>query len=154
MNYRRVRSKGGTYFFTVNLQNRSQQLLIEHINLFGVCMRKVRVRHPFQTLAIVVLPDHLHCIWQLPDGDDDFSTRWSLIKASFSRELHGSANHKGERSIWQKRFWEHLIRDEGDLHNHIDYIHNNPVKHGYVETPSEWSYSSWGRYYRDEMDKI
>ena len=136
MRYRRAYHAGATYFFTVNLADRSLRLLVDHIDALRDAVRHVRRDHPFNIIAWVVLPDHLHAIWQLPDGDADFSTRWALIKANFSRRvptgerIRDSRRQKGERGIWQRRFWEHLIRDDRDLQIHVDYIHFNPVKHG------------------------
>jgi putative transposase len=104
--------------------------------------------------AIVILPDHLHCIWTLSEGDDDFSTRWRQIKAAFSRQLPKTERHsqsrlnKGERGIWQRRFWEHAIRGDADYQRHVDYIHYNPVKHGYVTRVVDWPYSSFHRFVR------
>ncbi len=116
--------------------------------------QRVKDRHPFRIDAIVILPDHLHAIWTLPPGDRDFSTRWGVIKSGFSRELPAvegtrqSRQRKGERGIWQRRFWEHLIRDEQDLARHADYVHFNPVKHGYVTRAAQWPHSSIHRYIR------
>lgn len=148
--YRRNRVRGGTYFFTVTLANRQSSLLTEHIHLLGEAMREVRTRHPFETLAIVVLPEHLHAIWRLPEGDADYSMRWRLIKALFTRKLISKGvwlpvRTKGERRVWARRFWEHTILDDSDLQHHVDYIHFNPVKHGWVERPEEWCHSSCGR---------
>jgi putative transposase len=110
--------------------------------------------HPFKIEAIVILPDHLHCLWTLPAGDADFSTRWRLIKSYFSH--HCATTYQGrvsvsrqrqqEKAVWQRRFWEHQIRDETDFIRHVEYIHYNPVKHGLVKAPIEWEYSSF-RYY-------
>ncbi len=117
-------------------------------------MRTVQARHPFDTLAIVVLPEHLHAISMLPNDDANFAMRWALIKARFSRKLpkheaiSASRRTKGERGIWRRRYWEHLIRDEQDLAKHVDYIHFNPVKHGHVERAVQWPYSSIHRYVR------
>ena len=153
--YRRAFIPGGTYFFTVAVANRRSSLLTDHVDLLRSCFRTVHRRHPFTIDAIVVLPDHLHCIWTLPEGDADFSTRWSRIKADFSRSinpgepLRQSRIKRGERGVWQRRFWEHLIRDERDLRHHIDYIHFNPVKHGHVERVIEWPHSSLHRHIRD-----
>ncbi|MEO8171406.1 MAG: transposase [Oxalobacteraceae bacterium] len=141
------------YFFTVNLaERRGNGLLIRHIDALRAAFRVTMQAHPFVIEAAVVLPDHLHCLWRLPLGDDDFPLRWRLIKATFSRALpHGecvsaSRMRKGERGIWQRRYWEHVIRDERDLHQHLDYIHFNPVKHGYVQRASDWPHSSFHRY--------
>jgi putative transposase len=114
-------------------------------------MRKVKRSHPFEITATVVLPDHLHAIWTLPDGDRDYPVRWSLIKAGFSRALdkteciNASRQHKRERGIWQRRYWEHLIRDDNDFAAHMDYIHINPVKHGLVTRVRDWPYSTFHR---------
>jgi putative transposase len=138
MQYRRSNTAGGTYFFTVNLQNRQQSLLTNNIDLLRTAIDKVKIAHPFHIDAMVVLPDHLHAIWTLPQGDNDYSKRWQLIKAGFSRGIKNdeyisaSRKLKGERGIWQRRYWEHLIRDDADYENHVNYIHFNPVKHGYV----------------------
>jgi putative transposase len=132
----------------VNLADRKSALLTEQIDVLRNVMRKIRLFHPFEILAMVVLPDHLHAIWELPQGDADFPLRWSLIKAAFSRAMpkteliHQSRKLKRERGIWQRRYWEHQIRDDQDLQQHVDYIHFNPVKHGYVEKASDWPYSS------------
>ena len=148
MRYRRSYVPGATYFFTVNLLERDKTLLTDHIDLLKQSMCQVKENHPYRIDAMVVLPDHLHAIWTLPEQDADFSGRWRLIKSALSRELpkgeriRASRQHKGERGIWQRRFWEHLIRDENDFVRHVDYIHINPVKHGYVDNPVEWPYSS------------
>lgn len=152
MRYRRAWVPGGTFFFTANLQDRRHDLLVRHVNVLRKAFQTVYARHPFRIEAIVVLPDHLHAIWTLPEDDTDFATRWGLIKASFSRaipageKISGSRISKGERGIWQRRFWEHGIRDDEDLRRHVDYIHWNPVKHGYVEQAKDWPYSSFHRF--------
>ncbi|RDD80085.1 REP-associated tyrosine transposase [Dyella tabacisoli] len=157
MRYRRTLVAGGTYFFTVNLQDRSRDLLIQRIDTLRNAVRLVKRRHPFHIVAWVVLPDHIHAIWTLPSGDADYSTRWSLIKANFSRAVAhnepvcASRQLKGERGIWQRRFWEHQIRDENDLARHVDYVHINPVKHGYTERAGDWPFSSIHRYIRDGL---
>ena len=148
MRYRRSDTAGGTFFFTVNLANRSSRLLTDHIDWLRDSVRKVRHAHPFEIVAMVVLPDHLHAIWTLPSGDRDYPLRWSLIKAGFSRRLEKTdpisavRRRKRERGIWQRRYWEHQLRDDGDLARHVDYIHLNPVKHGHAGTPVDWPYSS------------
>ena len=153
-NYRRNFVPGGSFFFTVNLADRRSRLLTEHVGLLRTAFRDTRARHPFAIEAIVILPDHLHAIWTLPEGDADFARRWRLIKSAFSRGLpHGeriSASRlaKGERGIWQRRYWEHTLRDEGDLARHVDYIHFNPVKHGHVSRVQDWPYSSFSRMVR------
>src|SRR4051794_21842613 len=125
MKYRRSNLAGATYFFTVNLADRQSQLLTEQIDVLRNAMRKIRQSHPFDIIAMVVLPDHLHAIWRLPEGDADFPLRWALIKAAFSREMpkieviRHSRKLKRERGIWQRRYWEHLIRDDDDLEKHV-----------------------------------
>jgi putative transposase len=152
--YRRYRVASGTYFFTVNLADRRQKLLTERINLLREAIRTVKDAHPFHIDAIVILPDHLHTIWTLPESDSDFSLRWRQIKSEFSRRLDKGENisesrfQKQERGIWQRRFWEHAIRDEDDFSRHMDYIHFNPVKHQYVQRVLDWPYSSFHRYAR------
>ena len=156
-NYRRYYVKGGTYFFTVALAHRQSTLLTYHADQLGNAFRAVRLAHPFQTHAVVVLPDHLHCVWTLPQGDGDFSTRWRQIKSAFSRslppgeDLSCSRKRKAERGIWQRRFWEHAVRDEGEMQRIVDYIHYNPVKHAHVTKPNEWPHSSFHRYVRQGL---
>lgn len=151
MRYRRADVAGGTYFFTVNLAERKRTLLVDHIDILRSVMEKVKKAHPFRIEAMVILPDHLHAIWTLPDGDVDYPLRWSLIKAGFSRHLPKTERRnlsriaKGERGIWQRRYWEHMIRDERDYTRHMDYIHYNPVKHGYVHRVTDWPYSTFHR---------
>lgn len=152
MRYRRTNTAGGTYFFTVNLAERNRRLLTEYVDTLRNVVATVRNRHPFVIDAFVVLPDHLHAIWTLPQGDADFAVRWMLIKAGFSRRItpgeqrSSSRIRKGERGIWQRRYWEHLIRDEEDYEHHVAYIHYNPVKHGYVTRAADWPNSSIHRY--------
>jgi len=152
--YRRNLVAGGTYFFTVNLADRRLSLLTGNIELLRAAFRYTRHRHPFTIDAIVILPDHLHALWTLPAGDSDFATRWRLIKTTFSRGLRpiervsASRSSKGERGIWQRRFWEHTIRDDDDFARHVDYIHFNPVKHSYVERVRDWPFSSFHRMVR------
>jgi putative transposase len=152
--YRRNFTQGGAYFFTLNLAERRQPLLTGNINRLRAALRYTRAWHPFETVAIVILPDHLHAIWRLPENDADFSTRWRLLKSAFSRALpmnepiSPSRRRRGERGIWQRRFWEHTIRDERDFARHVDYIHFNPVKHGYVRKVRDWLYSSFRRMVR------
>ncbi|MDR0777084.1 MAG: transposase [Azonexus sp.] len=150
--YRRNLLPGGSFFFTVNLANRKLSLLIDHLNLLRAAFHQTRQRHPFTIDAIVVLPDHLHTIWALPENDADFSTRWRLVKSGFSRNLPDtekispSRAARSERGIWQRRYWEHTIRDEADFARHTDYIHINPVKHGLVRRVRDWMPSSFHRY--------
>ena len=152
MQYRRTDVAGATYFFTVNLAERHRTLLTDHIATLRTVMRDVKQRHPFHIDAMVILPDHLHCVLTLPEGDADYPMRWTLIKAGFSRRIpkterrNSSRVDKGERGIWQRRYWEHMIRDEHDYARHVDYIHFNPVKHGYAQRAADWPYSSIHRY--------
>jgi putative transposase len=125
---------------------------VRYIHLLREAVRMVRQRRPFHIDAWVVLPDHLHCLWTLPEGDDDFSMRWRLIKTALAKALPVTerrsavrvARHK--RAIWQRRFWEHAIRDERDYARHVDYIHYNPVKHGYVSRVTDWPHSTFRRF--------
>ena len=155
MRYRRAFTPGGTYFFTVTLADRRSRLLVDCVDALRNAVAGVRARHPFTIDAIVVLPDHIHAIWTLPPSDADFPTRWTLIKAAFSRTIEkteyvsATRNIKGERGIWQRRYWEHLIRDDDDLAGHVDYIHYNPVKHGDAARPIDWPHSSIHRYVAD-----
>jgi len=148
MRYRRANAAGATYFFTVNLSDRKSSLLVDHIEIFRDAVRKVCQTRPFEIVAMVVMPDHLHAVWTLPDGDADFPLRWSLIKAAFSRRIpkvesiRESRKSKRERGIWQRRYWEHQIRDDADLEAHVAYIYMNPVKHGYVTKAIDWPHSS------------
>ena len=148
-NYRRNFVPGGSYFFTVNLANRRLRLLTEHVDLLRTAFRYAQMRHAFEIAAAVILPDHLHAMWILPEGDADYALRWRLIKSAFSRGLHSgelisaSRARKAERGIWQRRYWEHTVRDEGDFARHVDYIHFNPVKHGYVGRVLDWPYSTF-----------
>ncbi len=147
-NYRRVWVPGGTYFFTVNLLERRRTLLTDHIDSLRNAFAQAKAARPFLMPAYVVLPDHLHCLWRLPPGDDDIATRWRHIKTTFSRSLPNTERLserrrcKSERGIWQRRYWERLIRDEADYRLHFDYIHYNPVKHGHAATAADWPHSS------------
>jgi putative transposase len=149
--YRRLRVPDGTYFFTANLSDRRTNLLTCEIHVLREAVRKVNARHPFHIDAWVILPEHMHCIWTLPENDTDFSTRWKSIKSTFSKRipfgerLSPSRAAKAERGIWQRRFWEHKIRDGRDYAAHMDYIHFNPVKHGLVTAPADWPYSTFHR---------
>lgn len=146
--YRRWHVPGGTYFFTVALLNRRLKLLVEHVDLLREAFQQVHADHPFHIDAIVILPEHLHCLMTMPRGDDDYSLRWQRIKGRFSSRLpkreavSRSRVRKRERGIWQRRFWEHVIVDEADFTAHVDYIHFNPVKHGHVKRPIDWPHSS------------
>lgn len=164
MRYRRIKIEGGTYFFTLSTYNRRPFLCSpENVELLRQAFRYTIQRHPMEIDAFVLLPDHLHTIWTLPEGDHNFSMRWRLIKSYFSRYCQDkyddiasvSRQSKKERVFWQRRFWEHMIRDNEDFVRHVEYIHYNPVKHGLVDTPRDWEYSSFHRYVRaglyDEM---
>ena len=158
--YRRLYQPGGYYFFTVVTHERREFLTDE---LARKCLRyawlNVRRKHPFRLISLCLLPEHLHCIWRLPEDDADFSRRWAAIKAIFSQEyyklggkggtLSSSRLSKKEKAIWQRRFWEHLIRDDDDLGKHIDYIHYNPIKHGLVEVLRDWPWSTFHKYVKD-----
>jgi putative transposase len=157
--YRRAKVTGGTYFFTVNTFRRLPVLTEEPVRLaLREAIRITRATHPFSIEAWVLLPDHLHCIWTLPEGDADFSVRWSTIKRHVSktcaaqfgvRELSDSRVQRRESGLWQRRFWEHLIRDDADFERHADYIHWNPVKHGLVQRACDWPYSTFHRFVQD-----
>jgi putative transposase len=150
--YRRARIAGGTFFFTVVLADRSSDLLVRQVDRLRRVYQAVEQRHPFKTIAICILPDHIHAVWSLPEGDVDFPLRWSLIKSGFSRGLAHAAlrsvsnRARRETGLWQRRYWEHVIRDDADLERHLDYIHFNPVKHRHVARVCDWPYSSFHRY--------
>jgi putative transposase len=150
--YRRVWHPGGTYFFTVNaLQRHGNDLFVRHIGVFREVLRDVRRRHPFTIHGWVVMHGHMHCVIELPLGDTDFALCWRLIKADFSKRLPVNERRSAvrrsrrERGIWQRRYWEHLIRDEADFRAHMDYVHFNPVKHGHVTRVADWPYSTFHR---------
>ena len=151
-NYRRAKVPGATYFFTINLARRDTTLLVDHIATLRQAIGYVRRRHPFTIDAMVVLPEHLHAMWTLPPDDADHSLRWRLLKTWFSRHIppgegrRDSRVAKGERGLWQRRYWEHLIRDDADLQQHADYIHFNPVKHGHATSAVDWPWSTIHRY--------
>jgi len=152
--YRRARIPGGTYFFTV-VTHKRQPLLTDPRcqKILADVIREVQLAHPFTMDAWVYLPDHWHCVWTLPECDTDYSKRWGLIKAKFSQQAKSflqkegfcpeARSRKREMAIWQRRFWEHVIRDDADLRTHLDYMHYNPVKHGFVERVRDWPHSSF-----------
>jgi putative transposase len=149
--YRRNPLPGGTFFFTVALRDRRATTLVDYVGLLRAAFASEKARNPFEIDAIVILPDHLHTIWTLPLGDGDFSGRWRSIKSDFVRRLARAdtaltGNRKGEALVWQRRFWEHTVRDDADFAAHCHYIHYNPVKHGLVNRPSDWRYSSIHRF--------
>ena len=157
LEYRRAKIEGGTYFFTLVTYERKKILCApENVRLLRQVFREVMRNHPFKIDAFVLLPDHLHSIWTLSQDDCDFSNRWRLIKSSFSRGCKDeykssrtvSRQKKQEQAIWQRRFWEHRIRDEEDFARHLEYIHYNPVRHGLATAPKDWEYSSFHRYVR------
>ena len=142
MDYRRIWQPGGSYFFTV-ITHRRQNFLTQQnfIKYLREAFHHIRIKRPFTIDAIVVLPDHLHCIWTLPPNDADYAIRWRLIKHFVTCKIN--KKHSSKVKLWQKRYWEHCVRDENDRKKHMDYIHYNPVKHGYVTSPMEWPYSSF-----------
>jgi len=145
-NYRRTHNPGGKFFFTVVTYHRKPIFNNEiHVQILRDAMQQIINKKTFTIDAIVILPDHLHCIWQLPEDDSDYSNRWREIKKSCSRKINPKSNENNERSVWQRRFWEHVIQDEQDWQNHMDYIHFNPVKHGCVNKPDDWPWSSFKR---------
>jgi len=156
MRYRRAKIEGGTYFFTVVTYHRMKTLcLSENIELLKDAFAYAKKRRPFDIEAIALLPDHLHFILTLPPNDNDFPTRLRHIKSHFSRYSSGagpdnnaSRNRKREKAVWQRRYWEHVIRDEEDFIRHVDYIHYNPVKHHLVASPKDWKFSSFHHYVR------
>ena len=154
--YRRNFVPGGTYFFTVALKNRSSSYLTEHVDLLINGIKTVQKRTRFNDIACVVMPDHMHTIWRLPEEDSDYPMRWKAIKSLFTRSLIKSGvdlakTSRGEYPLWQRRYWEHTISGMQDLRSHIDYIHYNPVKHGYVSNACDWPYSSLHRYIRQGL---
>lgn len=172
--YIRQRQRGGCYFFTLVTYERNPILAIpQNVEKLRIAISAVRRRMPFDIDAIVILPDHLHAIWRLPENDDNYPTRWAQIKRRFSMSLSSgdrtsnSRQLKRERTIWQRRYWEHLLRNEEDWRRHMDYIHYNPVKHGLVEQVQDWPYSSfshcvakgwyeanWGKYVSDRVQTM
>ena len=152
--YRRNFVPGGTFFFTVTLRDRRADTLVREIAVLREAFARTMAVRPFALDAMVVLPDHLHVVMTLPDGDANYSGRWRAIKSTFVRGLRKrgatiAQNARGEVMLWQARFWEHTIRNDDDLRRHVDYIHFNPVKHGLVERPTDWPHSSIHRYIAD-----
>ena len=147
--YRRAYQAGSYYFFTIVTHARQPIFSnVNNVKFFKQSLAHVSKKYPFQVEALVVMPDHIHTIWKMPEHDSDFSIRWRLIKSYCSRKIP-------QKPLWQNRFWEHVIRDENDLHRHLDYIYYNPVKHGYVDKVIDWPYSTFkhevelGRYTAD-----
>ncbi len=159
--YRRNKTPGGTYFFTLVTYRRRQILTDDSCRQWlREAIELTRRTRPFVIDAWVLLPDHLHCLWTLPEGNADYTTRWRVIKTEFSKRatsyhkpewLTHSKKKRRESTLWQRRFWEHTIRDEHDYANHVDYIHYNPVKHGWVKHPRYWPFSTYHRYSRDAL---
>ena len=152
--YRRNFIAGGTFFFTVKLADPKSRLLVEHIDLLRAAYMDVQKQYPFETVAVCVLLNHIHAIWTLPPDDADYSLRWRLIKTKFSahfpraENLSASKQRRNERGIWQRRFYEHTVRNEADLQRCADYIHYNPVKHRYAASVHDWPFSSFHRFVR------
>ena len=147
MQYRRAFVPGGTYFFTVVTARRRPIFSDEKtVGLLRQAFLNVKKVRPFTVDAMVVLPDHLRCLWTLPSAECDYPIRWRLIKTHVTKHYGSANNRRPHRSLWQPRYWEHTIRDETDFRQHVEYIHYNPVKHGYVRSPSMWPYSSFVRY--------
>ena len=155
--YRRANVRGGTYFFTVNTYRRQPILTEEPVRLaLREGIQLARAHFPFEILAWVLLPDHLHCIWKLPDSDAEFAKRWGIIKRHVSSRcavefndeawLSPSRRKRSETSLWQRRYWEHCIRDDEDFTRHVEYLHWNPVKHGLAKRVADWPYSTFHRY--------
>ena len=151
--YRRNLVPGGTFFFTAMLANWESRALVENIDLLRYAFRVTRHERPFSIDGVVVLPDHLHVVITLPTSDDNFPARWKRFKSLFTRlvverDRAGGRNLRGEYELWQRRYWEHTIRDESNLARHIDYIHFNPLKHKLVSRVEEWPHSSFHHYVR------
>lgn len=155
--YRRIREPGGIYFFTVVTYNRRPILTDpECQSVLRNAWMNVQRKHPFETIAVCLLPDHIHTIWKLPEGDTNYSVRWNEIKRHFTHEYrlnfdiqddrNESRVKRREQTVWQRRFWEHTFYDRDDLNAHIDYIHINPLKHGFVKRVTDWPWSSFHRY--------
>lgn len=151
-NYIRNQIAGASYFFTLTLVDRRSTLLTDHIEPLRQAYQRANTLYPFHTIAICILPDHLHAIWQMPEDDGDYALRWRIIKSQFSRQFNASNSRSTskikhrEKGIWQRRYWEHQIRDDIDMQRHIDYIHYNPVKHGLVAKAIDWPHSTFHRY--------
>lgn len=160
VHYRRNFLPGASYFLTIALLSRTSSLLLDHITVLRDAFRAVRTQRPFGLGAVVVLPEHSHCIWTLPSGGADYPGRRGEIKPRFSPQIPNgewrctSRVNKGERGIWQRRYWEHTLPDERDRTRHVDYIHFNPVKHGHVSRIVEWPYSSFHQFVRQGIYPI
>ncbi len=156
-NYRRLRVPGATYFFTVNLAERGETVLTDHIDLLREAYRLTAVEHPIRCEAMVILPDHIHAVWTLPPGDADFSRRWQKIKArfTFASGLRGEQSRsmieKREAGLWQRRFWEHMIRDADEERRAAAHCLSDPVRHGLVAKPEDWPFSTIHRDLRRQV---
>lgn len=159
-NYRRANKKGGTYFFTVVTHRRQKFLCNDAVRIaLRAGIRDVQQKYPFTIDGWVLLPNHLHCIWTLPEDDADFGMRWAMIKRFVTKQcgsglycddwMSESKRKRNESTLWQRRFWEHQIRDDADYETHMDYLHYNPVKHGLVKQVKDWPHSKFHRYVRD-----
>lgn len=159
-NYRRIRIPGISYFFTVVTYKRRKILVIpQSRQILRAVINEVRQLQPFTICGWVLLPDHIHCIWTLPENDCNYSKRWGMIKAGFSKRaknlfhrnewMTDSKRKYREATTWQRRFWEHMIRDEDDFRKHMDYLHFNPVKHGLVKRVKDWPYSTFHRFVKN-----
>lgn len=160
--YRRMYVPGGTYFFTLVTYQRQPLFSIpENIILLRQATRQIKIEMPFEIIGAVVLPDHIHFVWKLPPKDTNYSKRIGKLKVLFTKSLSiksekltdisiSRQKHR-ESNIWQRRFWEHTIRSDLDLENHLNYIHYNPVKHGLVSCPHLWQYSSFHDWVKKEV---
>lgn len=154
-NYIRSQVAGGTYFFTLTLAQRNTNLITANIELLRLAYQRANTLHPFTTIAICILPDHIHAIWKMPQDDGDYALRWRMIKSQFSRNFSANQQRSNskikhrEKGIWQRRYWEHQIRDDIDLQRHVDYVHFNPVKHGLVNQVKDWPHSTFHRYVKE-----
>ena len=156
VNFRRNYIKGGSYFFTVTLRDRKSSLLTDNLALLRNSFREMMHKHPVTINAIVVLPEHIHAIFTLPRDDNNYPLRWQMVKSQFTRLLKRQGHvlakdERGEHRLWQRRYWEHTLKDENDYARHVDYIHYNPVKHGLVNQVYEWPYSSFHWYVRQGL---
>lgn len=143
---------GRTWFFTLNLADRNSTLLTKHANLLAESSRDVEGLYPFEAIAVVILPNHMHLIWTLPEDDLDYDRRISYLQSGFTKRIldNGILSEKQRSAaLWQQRYWDYKIRDLVDLERHIGYLHGNPVKHGLVSHPDKWRYSTWHRFRED-----
>jgi putative transposase len=151
-NYIRSQEAGATYFFTLTLAKRNTSLLVDHIDLLRLAYQRTNTLYPFNTIAVCILPDHIHAIWQMPSDNGDYALRWRMIKSQFSRNFSANEQRSSskikhrEKGIWQRRYWEHQIRDDVDMQRHVDYIHYNPVKHGLVSQVKDWPHSTFHKH--------